>query len=155
MGPIPVGIPTALWSAQIPIALLTQFKFPNYLSVLRSLTFLFLLVLAERFDIADVAPLSPLPASTNRLLRERQTFDQQVNTLLTCNGTRNDNLLTKYRQWAEPYLQRRIDKNADASLIRDITPPEMPQRNRALFLGGRALFPDDTVLYPPPHGEDK
>ncbi|MGV8597542.1 hypothetical protein ACV35V_34880, partial [Pseudomonas aeruginosa] len=49
--------------------------------------------------------------------RERKTFDEQSHALLVYNQTRDDALLTGYRQWANAYLQRRIDANVYATLI--------------------------------------
>lgn len=71
----------------------------------------------ERFGMADVTPLQGLPAPARWLFRERMTFDRQVNALLTYNHTRDEDLLTGYREWAEGYLQRRIDKNVYANLV--------------------------------------
>ncbi len=51
------------------------------------------------------------------IYRERKTFDEQSHALLVYNQTRDDALLTGHRQWANAYLQRRIDANVYATLI--------------------------------------
>ncbi|WNN46684.1 PglL family O-oligosaccharyltransferase [Winslowiella toletana] len=71
----------------------------------------------EKFGMEDVTPLKALPAISRFLNHERVIFDEQVNALLTYNHSRDERLLEQYSQWAQGYLQHRIDKNVYASLI--------------------------------------
>lgn len=71
----------------------------------------------EVYAMEDITPLKTLPALSRWLFHERIIFDEQVNALLTYNRTHDEQLLEQYRQWAQDYLNRRIDKNVYASLI--------------------------------------
>ncbi|MBH3000356.1 O-antigen ligase C-terminal domain-containing protein [Serratia marcescens] len=71
----------------------------------------------ELYAMEDITPLKTLPALSRWLFQERVIFDEQVNALLTYNRTHDEQLLEQYRQWAQSYLTRRIDKNVYASLI--------------------------------------
>lgn len=108
----------------------------------------------ERFGMEDVAPLGKLPASTRWLLQERLTFDQQVNALLTYNHTRDEKLLTQYRQWAELYLQKHIDKNVYASLIMILRHQKNLGEAERYRRDAERFFPND-LRFVSPHGEDK
>lgn len=72
----------------------------------------------EAYAMEDITPLKTLPALSRWLFHERVVFNEQVNALLTYNHTHDEQLLEQYRQWAESYLSRRIDKNVYVSLIR-------------------------------------
>ncbi|MGL1813979.1 UNVERIFIED_CONTAM: polymerase [Serratia marcescens] len=72
----------------------------------------------EAYAMEDITPLKTLPALSRWLFLERVTFDEQVNALLTYNCTHDEQLLKQYRQWAQSYLSRRIDKNVYVNLIR-------------------------------------
>lgn len=103
----------------------------------------------ERFGMEDVAPLKTLPSLTRQLLQERITFDEQVGALMTYNRTRDERLLENYSQWAQTYLQQRIDKNVYANLIsvllhqKHSATAERYRREAALF------FPTDVRFSPP------
>lgn len=71
----------------------------------------------EAYAMENITPLKTLPALSRWLFQERVNFDEQVNALLTYNRTHDERLLEQYRQWAQEYLNRRIDKNVYASLI--------------------------------------
>lgn len=72
---------------------------------------------SERTMLATIDSIEQMPAPAAWLYRERKTFDEQSHALLVYNQTRDDALLTGYRQWANAYLQRRIDANVYATLI--------------------------------------
>ena len=72
---------------------------------------------SERTMLATIDSIEQMPPPAARIYRERKTFDEQSHALLVYNQTRDDALLTGYRQWANAYLQRRIDANVYATLI--------------------------------------
>ncbi len=72
---------------------------------------------SERTMLATIDSIEQMPAPAAWLYQERKTFDEQSHSLLVYNQTRDDALLTGYRQWANAYLQRRIDANVYATLI--------------------------------------
>ncbi|MBL5823124.1 O-antigen ligase C-terminal domain-containing protein [Serratia marcescens] len=72
---------------------------------------------SERTMMATIDSIEQMPAPAAWIYRERKTFDEQSHSLLVYNQTRDDALLTGYRQWADAYLQRRIDANVYATLI--------------------------------------
>ncbi|HIE0649075.1 TPA: Wzy polymerase domain-containing protein [Serratia marcescens] len=72
---------------------------------------------SERTMLATIDSIEQMPPPSAWIYRERKTFDEQSHALLVYNQTRDDALLTGYRQWANAYLQRRIDANVYATLI--------------------------------------
>lgn len=72
---------------------------------------------SERTMLATIDSIEQMPPPAAWIYRERKTFDEQSYALLVYNQTRDDALLTGYRQWANAYLQRRIDANVYATLI--------------------------------------
>ncbi len=72
---------------------------------------------SERTMLASIDSIEQMPPPAAWIYRERKTFDEQSHALLVYNQTRDDALLTGYRQWANAYLQRRIDANVYATLI--------------------------------------
>lgn len=72
---------------------------------------------SERTMLANIDSIEQMPPPAAWIYRERKTFDEQSHALLVYNQTRDDALLTGYRQWANAYLQRRIDANVYATLI--------------------------------------
>ncbi|AYZ30480.1 PglL family O-oligosaccharyltransferase [Serratia sp. FDAARGOS_506] len=72
---------------------------------------------SERTMLATIDSIEQMPPPAAWIYRERKTFDEQSHALLVYNQTRDDALLTGYRQWANAYLQRRIDANVYATLI--------------------------------------
>ncbi|MGP3036305.1 Wzy polymerase domain-containing protein [Serratia ureilytica] len=72
---------------------------------------------SERTMLANIDSIEQMPPLAAWIYRERKTFDEQSHALLVYNQTRDDALLTGYRQWANAYLQRRIDANVYATLI--------------------------------------
>ncbi|OJT44272.1 hypothetical protein BSR04_05340 [Serratia plymuthica] len=103
----------------------------------------------ERFGMEDVTPLQGLPAPTRWLFGEHMTFDRQVNALLTYNHTRDEHLLTRYRQWAEGYLQRRVDKNVYANLIFILRHQKRPGDAERYRRDAARFFPLDARFVPP------
>ncbi|MBH3094630.1 PglL family O-oligosaccharyltransferase [Serratia ureilytica] len=72
---------------------------------------------SERTMLANIDSIEQMPPPAAWIYLERKTFDEQSHALLVYNQTRDDALLTGYRQWANAYLQRRIDANVYATLI--------------------------------------
>lgn len=72
---------------------------------------------SERTMLTTIDSIEQMPPPAAWIYRERKTFDEQSHALLVYNQTRDDALLTGYRQWANAYLQRRIDANVYATLI--------------------------------------
>ncbi len=72
---------------------------------------------SERTMLANIDSIEQMPPLAAWIYRERKTFDEQSHALLVYNQTRDDALLTGYRQWANAYLQHRIDANVYATLI--------------------------------------
>lgn len=72
---------------------------------------------SERTMLATIDSIEQMPPPAAWIYRERKTFDEQSHALLVYNQTRDDALLIGYRQWANAYLQRRIDANVYATLI--------------------------------------
>ncbi|MGL1812476.1 UNVERIFIED_CONTAM: O-antigen polymerase [Serratia marcescens] len=72
---------------------------------------------SERTMLANIDSIEQMPPPAAWIYRERKTFDEQSHALLVYNQTRDDALLIGYRQWANAYLQRRIDANVYATLI--------------------------------------
>ena len=98
----------------------------------------------ERFGMADMTPVQTLPMLARALHRERAVFDEQVHALLTYNHTRDEQLLTHYRQWAGDYLQRRIDKEVYANLIAILQHQGHPHDAECYRQDAARLFPEDT-----------
>lgn len=72
---------------------------------------------SERTMLANIDSIEQMPPPAAWIYLERKAFDEQSHALLVYNQTRDDALLTGYRQWANAYLQRRIDANVYATLI--------------------------------------
>ncbi|BEM69520.1 PglL family O-oligosaccharyltransferase [Serratia ureilytica] len=72
---------------------------------------------SERTMLANIDSIEQMPPPAAWIYRERKAFDEQSHALLVYNQTRDDALLTGYRQWANAYLQHRIDANVYATLI--------------------------------------
>ncbi len=106
----------------------------------------------EKFGMQDVTPLKMMPSLSRQVNQERVAFDEQVNALLIYNRTREARLLEEYRQWAQSYLTRRIDKNVYASLL------QILQHQGELVLAERyrrdaeRLFPNDVRFTSAPIG---
>jgi len=98
----------------------------------------------ERFGMEDITPLKSLPAPSRILFSERLMFDQQVNALLTYNQTRDEDLLTQYRQWAEGYLRHRIDKNVYLTLITILRHQHRFNEAERYRRDAARFFPDDA-----------
>ena len=103
----------------------------------------------ERFGMEDVTPLKTLPALTRQLLHERITFDEQVGALMTYNRTRDERLLENYSQWAQTYLQQRIDKNVYANLIPVLLHQKQPATAERYRREAALFFPTDVRFFPP------
>lgn len=106
----------------------------------------------ERFGMEDVTPLKTLPSLTRLLLQERITFDEQVGALMTYNRTRDERLLEDYSQWAQTYLQQRIDKNVYANLISVLLHQKHPATAERYRREAARFFPRDARFVPPPPG---
>ncbi|EPN2807061.1 Wzy polymerase domain-containing protein [Serratia marcescens] len=100
----------------------------------------------ERFGMEDVAGLKEMPALSRWWHQERVVFDEQVNALLTYNRTGDEQLLEDYSQWAQRYLQRRIDKNVYASLIQILQHQEQDLVAEQYRRDAVRLFPTDRLF---------
>ena len=68
---------------------------------------------SERTMLATIDSIEQMPPPAARIYRERKTFDEQSHALLVYNQTRDDALLTGYRQWANassaaPHRRQRL-----------------------------------------------
>jgi len=101
---------------------------------------------SERTMLASIDSIEQMPPPAAWIYRERKTFDEQSHALLVYNQTRDDALLTGYRQWANAYLQRRIDANVYATLIMILryqgaqTEADARQREAAFLFSRDARF---------------
>lgn len=105
----------------------------------------------ERFGMEDLAPLNTLPPLSHHLLVERITFDEQVGALMTYNQTRDEALLEGYSQWAQIYLQQRIDKNVYSSLIAILQHQGYPAMVTRYRREAAVFFPTDVRFTPHIH----
>ncbi|MNG99864.1 O-Antigen ligase [compost metagenome] len=72
---------------------------------------------SERTMLVNIDSIETMPEPAAWIHRERKAFDEQSHALLVYNQTQDEELLTHYRQWADAYLQRRIDANVYATLL--------------------------------------
>lgn len=72
---------------------------------------------SERTMLVNIDSIETMPEPAAWIHQERKAFDEQSHALLVYNQTQDEGLLTNYRQWADAYLQRRIDANVYATLI--------------------------------------
>ncbi|MFK8256350.1 O-antigen ligase family protein [Erwinia sp. AnSW2-5] len=136
--PLPTGchplLPGVMAAMALSIALLAGFAIRGQ-QVLREV---------ESFAMEDVTPLKTLPPLSRLILQERITFDEQVGGLMRYNHTQDEYLLEDYRDWAQDYLQRRIDKNVYASLIQVLHHQKQHDTAGRYRREAALLFPQDA-----------
>lgn len=108
----------------------------------------------EKFGMEDIGPLVTLPPLSRGLHLERIRFDEQVNALLTYNRTRDATLLARYQDWAQGYLQRRIDKNVYGSLIQILQHQHQGALAEQYRRDAQRFFPGDA-RFSPPHNDQR
>ncbi|MBI6182966.1 O-antigen ligase family protein [Serratia proteamaculans] len=72
---------------------------------------------AERGGLQDMQQVEALPGWASWMHEDRLQFDRQLAGLLAFNRTRDEQRLETYAQWAQRYLNHRIDKNVYANLV--------------------------------------
>lgn len=72
---------------------------------------------AEKKGLQDMHQVESLPVWMSWMHTERLQFDRQLSALQRFNATRDEQLLETYTQWAQSYLNQRIDKNVYANLV--------------------------------------
>ncbi|WP_149543247.1 PglL family O-oligosaccharyltransferase [Serratia marcescens] len=72
---------------------------------------------AERGGLQDMRQVDTLSGWASWMHDDRLQFDRQLAGLLAFNRTRDEQRLETYAQWAQRYLNHRIDKNVYANLL--------------------------------------
>ncbi|HEJ8022857.1 O-Antigen ligase [compost metagenome] len=72
---------------------------------------------AERSGLQNMRQVEALPGWASWVHDDRLQFDRQLAGLLAFNRTRDEQRLETYAQWAQRYLNYRIDKNVYANLL--------------------------------------
>lgn len=72
---------------------------------------------AERGGLQEMRQVDALPGWASWMHDDRLQFDRQLAGLLAFNRTRDEQRLETYAQWAQRYLNYRIDKNVYANLL--------------------------------------
>lgn len=102
----------------------------------------------ETYRMADITPLETLPAISRWVLQERVIFDENVHALLMFNHSRDEQLLARYRQWAQAYLKQHIDKNVYANLIKILQHQHYDAMAEQYRQDAARFFPDDKRFAP-------
>lgn len=76
-----------------------------------------ILTQAERTGLKDMRHVEAMPSWVRWVQAERVQFDWQLAKLLNFNVSQEEQNLESYAQWAQTYLNHRIDKNVYANLI--------------------------------------
>ncbi|CAI1906979.1 O-antigen ligase RfaL [Serratia fonticola] len=97
---------------------------------------------AERRGLQDMRQVEALPGWSSWMHDDRLQFDRQLGGLLAFNQTRDEQQLETYAQWAQDYLNHRIDKNVYANLL-VILRQQKSARADALRQEAASLFPED------------
>lgn len=98
---------------------------------------------AERTGLQDMRQVDTLPGWASWMHNDRLQFDRQLAGLLAFNRTRNEQRLETYAQWAQRYLNHRIDKNVYANLLVILYQQQQYVRADELRYEAALLFPDD------------
>ncbi|WP_241993371.1 hypothetical protein [Serratia marcescens] len=85
-----------------------------------------------------------MPAWVSWTQAERAQFDRQLATLMIFNFSQEEQLLESYAQWAQAYLNRRIDKNVYANLLVILYRQQQYVRADELRREAALLFPFDS-----------
>ncbi|MGC2909176.1 Wzy polymerase domain-containing protein [Serratia marcescens] len=102
-----------------------------------------ILTQAERTGLREMRHVEALPAWVSWTQAERVQFDRQLATLMTFNFSQEEQLLESYAQWAQAYLNRRIDKNVYANLLIILYRQQQYVRADELRREAALLFPFD------------
>lgn len=97
---------------------------------------------AERRGLQDMRQVEALPGWTSWMHDDRLQYDRQLAGLLAFNQTRDEQQLEAYVQWAQGYLNHRVDKNVYANLLA-ILRQQKSVRADALQHEAASLFPED------------
>ncbi|MEE4412025.1 MULTISPECIES: PglL family O-oligosaccharyltransferase [unclassified Serratia (in: enterobacteria)] len=98
---------------------------------------------AERGGLQDMRQVEALPGWVSWMHEERLQFDRQLAGLLAFNRTRDEQRLETYAQWAQRYLNHRIDKNVYANLLVILYQQQEYVRADELRYEAALLFPHD------------
>ncbi|HDU7919819.1 TPA: O-antigen ligase C-terminal domain-containing protein [Serratia marcescens] len=102
-----------------------------------------ILTQAERTGLQEMRHVDAMPAWVSWTQAERVQFDRQLATLMTFNFSQEEQLLESYAQWAQAYLNRRIDKNVYANLLVILYQQQQYVRADELRREAALLFPFD------------
>lgn len=98
---------------------------------------------AERGGLQNMQEVAALPEWASWMHSDRLQFDKQLAELMVFNYSRDERQLAAYAQWAQGYLNHRIDKNVYANLLLILHQQrqfaQFNQRQRE----ARLLFPND------------
>ncbi|WP_434462595.1 Wzy polymerase domain-containing protein [Serratia plymuthica] len=98
---------------------------------------------AERGGLQDMRQVEALPGWASWMHEDRLQFDRQLAGLLAFNRTRDEQRLETYAQWAQRYLNHRIDKNVYANLLVILYQQQQYVRADELRYEAALLFPHD------------
>ncbi|RJF58662.1 polymerase [Serratia inhibens] len=98
---------------------------------------------AERGGLQDMRQVEALPGWASWMHDDRLQFDRQLAGLLAFNRTRDEQRLETYAQWAQRYLNHRIDKNVYANLLVILYQQQQYVRADELRYEAALLFPHD------------
>ncbi|MNE03006.1 hypothetical protein D3C80_954930 [compost metagenome] len=101
------------------------------------------LTMAERSGFRLMSKVNTLPTFAVWMHQERQQFAEQMSSLLEFNRTGDEQLLEQYAQWAECYLDKRIDANVYATLLQILYYQEQLVRAEQVRREAALLFPLD------------
>nr|WP_232020764.1 O-antigen ligase family protein [Serratia quinivorans] len=98
---------------------------------------------AERGGLQDMQQVDTLPGWASWMHDDRLQFDRQLAGLLAFNRTHDEQRLETYAQWAQRYLNHRIDKNVYANLLVILYQQQQYVRADELRYEAALLFPHD------------
>lgn len=96
-----------------------------------------------------------LPGWASWMHDDRLQFDRQLAGLLAFNRTRDEQRLETYAQWAQRYLNHRIDKNVYANLLVILYQQQQYVRADELRYEAALLFPMTGGLRAQPSDSDR
>ncbi|ALL36697.1 polymerase [Serratia marcescens] len=98
---------------------------------------------AERSGLQEMRQVEALPGWASWIHDDRLQFDRQLAGLLAFNRSNDEHRLESYAQWAQAYLNRRIDKNVYANLLVILYRQQQYVRADELRREAALLFPFD------------
>ncbi|MDA8478799.1 Wzy polymerase domain-containing protein [Citrobacter sp. Awk 4] len=98
---------------------------------------------AERYGLLDMQWVEDMPVWVSWTQSERLQFDLQLAGLLVFNRSHDEQLLEDYAQWAQAYLNHRIDKNVYANQVVVLLLQRQYLRAEELRHEAALLFPFD------------